>query len=198
MAVSLSIGTSGFFWWYTPSQGYFYTSRINNLENNTMLKFKPPHGLKVEWERQAVKAEHVIPIKLAMSYLVRIKGQKEEVALDSYLTGLSLFGKCDCHIDFFANAFESFFRAFRTAMTINGEIHGGETLYDAAVRHLGEVIVDLTELRKYLELGERIEATKTGVPSLRLNDVASMKSICDAYFLLRAAIVVRDSVYKTP
>ncbi|HZE69309.1 MAG TPA: AbiV family abortive infection protein [Pyrinomonadaceae bacterium] len=196
MAVALSAGTMGYFWWYVPSQGYFYTDRITDLENDAKLNFQPPNGLKIEWERQALKGEHVFMIKLMMAYLARIRDTPEEIALDAYLTGLSLIAKCDCHLEFVTNGFESFFRSLKMAMTVNREINDGESLYDAAVRCLGETITDKGQLKKNLEIGQQIENTKQGVPELRLNDVADMKSICDAYFLMRAAVVVRDSVYK--
>jgi AbiV family abortive infection protein len=197
MAIALSAGTMGFFWWYVPSQGYFYTDRITDLESDAKLNFQPPHGLKIEWEeRQALKGEHVFMIKLMMSYLSRIRDTPEEAAMNAYMTGLALIAKSDCHLDFVINGFETFFRALKIAMTVNGEIKDGETLYDAAARCLGDTITDKGQLKKNLEIGQQIEHTKQGMPELRLNDVADMKSICDAYFLMRAAVVVRESVYK--
>lgn len=62
--------------------------------------------------------------------------------------------------------------------------------------YLGESITDSDALKRHLEIGQIIEDTKLGMPGLQMNDVASIKSYCDAYFLLRAAIVIRDSVYK--
>jgi len=47
----------GFFWWYVQSDGYFYTERIIDLENDARLSFQPPKGLKVSWEPQALKAD---------------------------------------------------------------------------------------------------------------------------------------------
>jgi hypothetical protein len=63
-------------------------------------------------------------------------------------------------------------------------------------RYLGESITDLEAFKKHLEIGQVILDTKQGVPGLQLEDVASMKSYCDVYFLFRAAVVVRDSVYN--
>jgi hypothetical protein len=194
MAIALNIGTFGYFWWYVPKDGYFYTDRIIDLENDMRLKFENPQELKIEWKREALKAENVFTIKLVFAYLVRIRNQKEEEPLNTYLTGLSLFGKCDCHLNFIANAFESFFKTLKSAMSINGDRAEHESLYEAASRYLGESITDSDALKRHLEIGQIIEDTKQGIPELQMNDVASIKSYCDAYFLLRAAIVVRDSV----
>jgi len=196
LAVSLNIATFGFFWWYVPSSNYFYTDRILNLENDTLWKFHPPSSLKIEWERRALKADDVLNIKLVMSYLIKIRDHKEEEPLNAYLTGLTLFSKSDAHLQFAINAFEKFFTALKSAMLITGDWNQGETLTDAALRYLGDAITDQAAFKRHLQIGQEIEDAKTSRHDIRMNDVASMKSYCDAYLLLRAATVVAADFYN--
>jgi AbiV family abortive infection protein len=196
MAVSMNIATFGFFWWYVPSSNYFYADRILNLESETLWKFQTPANLNIHWEPRTLKAEDVLNIKLVMSYLVKIRNQKEEAPLDSYLIGLMLFSKSDAHLQFETNAFERFFTVLQSAMLINGDWKEGEELYDAVIRYLGDAITDQVALKRHLQIGQEIEGTQTGRHDIQMNDVAEMKSYCDAYLLLRAATVVADAFYN--
>jgi hypothetical protein len=136
-----------------------------------------------------------------MRYWVRIRNTPEADALDAYFTGLALIGKTDVHLQFETNAFERFHYALKLAMYVSGDWDGQEELQAAIERCLAERQVtvpseDLEQLSRHLRLGAQIEATRTGVPEITLEDACSMKRLCAIYFMLRAIKLLQDSPVK--
>jgi AbiV family abortive infection protein len=198
---ALNIGSGGFFWWHVPRDLDKYCDEIIDVETGLKVKVEGHPGLKVDWGRQVLTEVHVLPVFQAMHYLARIRNTPEEDALDAYFTGLALIGKTDIHLQFEANAFERFHYALKLAMYVNGDWNGQEGLQAAIERYLAERQLavpseDLEHLSQHLRWGAQLEAARTGISEITLEDAISMKRLCDIYFKLRAFELFQELLSK--
>lgn len=201
--VALNIGVGGFFWWHVPKDTDHYFDEIKDIATNKRLKFERLPRLKIDLEPEALKEDKILGIWRIMKFLAKIKGTYEEVAMDSYFTGLGLIGKTDIHLQFETNAFERFYVALKSAMFGNGDWDGKEDFQAAIERYISShgltaPAEDLEALKRHLRLAEEIEREKKCIPEITLDDVFSMKSLCGIYFGLRAIRVARFPFESEP
>jgi AbiV family abortive infection protein len=199
--VALNIGSGGFFWWHVPRDLDKYFDEITDVETGLKIKAGGHSRLKVDWGRQVLTEVHVLPVFQVMHYWVRIRNTPEADALDAYFTGLALIGKTDIHLQFEANAFERFHHALKLAMYMSGDWNRQEGLQAAIERYLAErqLMVpseDLEQLSRHLRLAAQLEATRTGISEITLEDAISMKRYCDVYFKLRAFELFQELLRK--
>jgi len=156
---------------------------IRDLESDKEVMAEVHPRLKMDWGNQALKVESLRPIRIVMSYMAKVRGTPKESPFNFYMHGLALLGKNDLHIQFETNAFEQFFKAFKSALFTSGDWNGEEDLKTAADRGMGN---EIENLERCLQLGAKIEATKARIPDITLEDVMWIKRFCDLYFIILA------------
>ena len=195
--VAINIATLGYFWWYVPSENYEYFESIVDIDNPKIRLKAKEADYGIEWEQRPIKEDDAFNTKLIMAYMVRIYGKPEEAALDAYFHGLNLIGKSDAHLQFQLNGYEAFFRALLIGMKISGKWDGKEDFEQAALSFLGVGVSDVEDFKRLMRLGINLnEMMKTGSIEIKMQDIADLKSYCDAFFMFRAAELVRDSVIQ--
>jgi len=65
-----------------------------------------------------------------------------------------------------------------------------------AERQLTVPSEDLEQLSRHLRLAAQLEATRTGISEITLEDAISMKRLCDIYFKLRAFELFQELLRK--
>lgn len=184
LVTALNVGATGFFWWHVPKEHHFFYEEMTDLETNKEVRSEVHPLLKIDWGKQALKTDRLSHIRVVMSYMAKVRGTPREAPFGFYQHGLALIAKSDLHIRFETNAFEQFFKAFKSALYTGGDWDGEADLLEAAQRGLGYEGQEIENLTRYIALGIQAENTKAGVPEITLQDVAGMKGFCDLYFLI--------------
>ena len=183
LVAALNIGSNGFFWWDVPKEHHFFYDEIRDVETDNLVRAEVHETLRIDWGNQALKVEKLAPIRLLMSYMAKVHRTPMEAAFDFYMHGLALIAKSDLHVRFETNAFEQFFKAFKSSLFTAGDWNGKGDLKAAADRGIG---YEVEELERCLLLGSAVEQAKAAVPGITLQDVVWMKNFCDLYLLILA------------
>ncbi len=181
---AINIATKGFFWWHTPKDRSKYYEEVFDLERNMKLDVKMNPELTVNFkdlhwildEKQLARANYIF------YYLTKIKNKKENEPFNYYVTGLTFVAKNDIHFRCELNAFNSFYKAFKSAFMISGDWDGKSDFKEAVHKQFSKMET-FDHLDQTILLGEEQEnsPTKTTKTPITLTEIFAIKLYCDVY-----------------
>jgi hypothetical protein len=105
--------------------------------------------------------------------------------LKTYAFALAVFSKIDIHFRLEANAFEEFFKAFKTALLIFGDWDSKSNLKETIEKQFIGV-AHFKELDQAIQVGIDLDPPLGKRPNVTLTEIAVIKMYCDAYVQLKA------------
>lgn len=192
LALSLNIGTVGFFWWYLPSFVSKFYEQIVDLENNANILLDRTPPLVIPWGHLALKEPQLRSVASMFAHLTQID-QRQHQAYDRYFRALGLTAKNDIFGQFEQTLISEFFEAFRLALVAYNDWDGAPETFDTAAERVFEGRqVDpsfVAHMKQILQLASEVSAGAKETPSatvVTLDDVFKMKTYCDLFFFTRA------------
>jgi AbiV family abortive infection protein len=126
--VAMNIGSTGFWWWYSPDHKGRYYQRLTDLDGPVELKLdvNTYAGPKIEWKRDALKEPHLTRVGLCLAMAARLDKPVYGAIIETYFTALALFAKSDLSLDFAPQASERFAACLLEAMRHFGDWDGAD------------------------------------------------------------------------
>lgn len=181
---ALNIGSMGFFWWYVPEQISRYYEKLTDVEGNSEFGIDRSPILKLDWHRDALSEQELRDTGVCFAMLPGPDEKDKHEPFDHYLTGLGFLSKTDVHMQFEANAYESFYLALKKGMHVYGDWDGNEPFSDAFDRLASDFISDPAARGNIVRLGESFTTGQPALGEMTLSEVGTLKVLCDFYFLL--------------
>lgn len=182
--LALNIGSCGFFWWQPSRYAATYFERIDDLEVNQQVRVERRPKLQINWGRNVLDSGVLNRLALCLRFVPLPKrGRDEANPYQHYLDGLAFLGKTDVHLQLEANAFESFFGAFRLAAKKYGDWDGTSDFEAAALQIIDRIAPGGESWRAYVRLGCEMTARGATPRAIDLGDVGGMKVWTDAYLI---------------
>jgi AbiV family abortive infection protein len=183
---ALNIGSMGFFWWYVPEQTSRYYETLTDLESNSTLVIARNPPLEIDWGKRALTEEDWNRIFLCFAMIPSPDKREEHPPFDHYVTALALISKTDIHLGFVPQAFREFFESLRSALRIDTKWNDSEEYGGVFKAVATEMIGNAEEVERLLALSERLMRDQPITEDdIKLEDVAELKLVCDAYFIRR-------------
>lgn len=192
--VALNIASMGYFWWYVPEHVSRFYETLVDVETSDRLSVERSPILRLDWHRDALTEEDLKRAALCMGMLPGPRPEEKHEPFDHYIAGLAFLSKNDIHMQFERSAFEQFYKALKSGMRVYGDWDGVSPFIKAFDAIMCEVMPEPEECRRYVHLGERLEAARSISAEISLSEVGMMKVLCDAYFLQLFKQLVRDRV----
>lgn len=178
-AVSLSIATRGYFWWYLPKDVSKFYEKIIDLETNVQVIVERRPILTLDWGNNILSNRDLIHTAMCYRFLPR-----ENVKfLNSYVTGISLMGKNDIHTPFEEEIFLQFFHALLLAMRFYKDYNEKDSLKDAVEKTFEPFMKNSFSIKEYIQMAEDLEKAKKAKKKITLSECGIMKILFDTYVL---------------
>lgn len=190
-ANAINIATNGLFWWNVPKDVEKYYEEITDLEadkkENIKIHIAVDKRLTMNWDeaKMVLNEDEMGKVSRIFVFLMREHKKLEEFS-KTYVFGLTLFSKIDIHLRLEANAFDEFFKAFKSALLIFGDWDEKSDLKEAVHKQFAK-LGNFTDLDNTIQLGLDMELEKGGVPRITLTEIAAIKLYCDVYIQLKAS-----------
>lgn len=181
-AVSLSIATQGYFWWYLPKDVSRFYERITDLENDSEIVVERRPILTIDWGNNVLTNRDLTHAIFCYRFLPR----KNLNFLNAYVTGISLMGKNDIHTPFEAEMFLQFYHALIFAIKYYKDYKSGEVLSDTVEKVFMDLIRNASATREYIEVANKLMGANRSKTKVTLTECGGMKMLFDAYILQRA------------
>jgi AbiV family abortive infection protein len=191
--IALNVGTRGFFWWYLPREVTSLYDEIIDLENNRNAKVEDTFKFKDNWHHLALKETDIAVIRHVMLYLVSIKGTDKEQPFIHYSVALSLLAKSDPQMNLYSNTFIEFYQSLVISLYVNQQWDGKEEVKIAARRGFISETEEITDLDRYLELGQAVVQGQR-LEEITSKEVVQMKQFFDVYVLVQVQRVMQDTM----
>lgn len=192
VVISFNIGTLGVFWWHVHKDIWTYYEDIVDLEadpNGSMkLHVAPPKRLHVGFdEAHWVLDQHAVSNVFHVLTLFLREFDKIGEFINEYSMGLTTFSKTDIHLRMEANAFESFYKALKSAAKFFGDWDSKSDFLSVIKTQLAKV-KDMKDLEKTFVLAKELEEDERHQKHhpITLTEVIAMKLYCDVYVQLKA------------
>jgi len=193
---ALNIGSMGFFWWYIPEQISRFYENIRDIEANMDLVVERSPRLKLDWKKDALLEQDLKNTALCFSMLPKADEKQKHEPFDNYLTGLAFLSKNDIHLQFEANAYDSFSKSLTSGMRTYGDLDAVKSLAEAFSSSLSKIVTKLEDREKHLKLIRQFEKIPPDTKGITLQEVGEIKLICDAYFILKFDALARERKMK--
>jgi len=182
--LALNVASCGFFWWQPSRYTATYFERVEDLEAKSEIRVERVPKLEVGWGNNVLDQPALNRMVRALDSIpLPSRKHADGDPYGHYLDGLAFLGKTDLHLQLEVNAFESFFKAFKTATKLYGDWDG-----IADFRVTTSTIIDRVApgAQSWLDLVGVGIATEVGVrpeKPIDLGVAAGMKVWCDLYLL---------------
>lgn len=180
---ALNIGSLGFFWWYVPKQISRYYEDLKDIKENEKVIVERSPKLELDWRQDALTEQDLRNASLCFAMLPTKDERVKHEPFNYYLTGLGFLSKNDIHLQFEANSFDQFYKSLKSGMRIYGDWDGATLFSKSFDTFFSTINRNKEERDKYLKLGKQFEKTPPDTTGITLSEVATMKLICDAYFI---------------
>jgi DnaJ-domain-containing protein 1 len=188
---ALNIGANGFFYWNLHKDVDRYYDEFRDLQTNKRPDMRWQRAGGMDWKalQLTLTEQHIVLSFLVYEYLQSIPDPKEASPFTIYLAGLAMLAKTDIHLDLSLFAFDQFFTAFRTAITLH------ENADDTMVAEKGYYAIEgllkgRAEFDRIVHIAGQL---KKNIPEMvSIQDVYSMKRYCE-YYLLTVAVRNREN-----
>ncbi|MDD5208944.1 MAG: AbiV family abortive infection protein [Elusimicrobiales bacterium] len=179
-AVSLSIASRGYFWWYLPKDISRFYEKIIDLENKMEVSSTPSKELYLDWGNNPLTKADLNNAVVCLRFLPKDNTH----FLNAYVQGISLFGKNDIHTRFEPEIFITFFNALVSAMKFYNDYNDGESLETAFQKFFTAAYKDYQlATKEYIALGENYKLTNKFDRPITLSDCGCIKILADLYIL---------------
>jgi AbiV family abortive infection protein len=181
---ALNIGSMGFWWWKLPEQVSRYYEQLYDLEGEHEFVVERSPILTVDWGKHRVLTEvDLLRVAACMAAMPGPGEQRERPACGYYLMGLTFLSLNDIHWQCEAQAFGNFMEAFRSMMIETGELQDAEAFPSEFTAFFDRTYGSTDDRDRIIGLVDHLSKRVPSRPDVDLRDVASMKFICDSYFL---------------
>jgi len=176
-ALSLSIASRGFFWWYLPKDVSKFYEKITDLDTNTEIVVERNSRLVLNWGNHKLTFADLFAALKCYRFLPR-----ENIEfLTAYTTGLSFFGKSDIHTPMENEIFLDFYNSLRSAMIYYKDIKDGSevdvVIGDMLKNHqdILQTALEIISMARKMMKGEVLEKPIT------LSECGTVKLLTDLY-----------------
>ncbi|MBM3713551.1 MAG: AbiV family abortive infection protein [Actinobacteria bacterium] len=184
--VSLNIGSLGFFWWDLPKFRNKYYEKAFDIENNAEIRMEIRPSLKIDWRKDILTENDMKNIAICYSQILKMGlNNDENNPMNFYFGGLTFLGLNDLNYRCENQSFINFYLCLKNALTFYGIWNSTDNYYDVfyeTLKSLGLLKKDIVELYDY---GEKLLEKKSNEVKITLEEVGSMKIVCDAFFIKR-------------
>ncbi|MCD6093599.1 MAG: AbiV family abortive infection protein [Candidatus Omnitrophica bacterium] len=192
LAVSLSIASRGYFWWYLPQDVAKFYEKIVDVESNSEVVVERRPKLELNWGDNVLSASDLV--NTAMCYRFLPRGNVR--FLNDYVTGLSFFGKNDIHTPFEKEIYLDFYHALFHAMIFYKDYKEGDAFVDSFDRVFKNILKDTTGFREYIEIGEELMKSRKTKRAITLTECGAMKILCDVYIFHRINKLAQEDLKR--
>lgn len=177
-AVSLSIASRGYFWWYLPQDIDKYYESIKDLENDAEVKVERRPKLNLDWGNNVLSESDLDKAMLCFGLLPRDNVE----FLNRYVAGLSFWGKNDIHTPLELDVFFHFYHSLLSAFSYYEKKKADGTLEASLEKRFNELIPNATFPAELLSLAKQ-SILKNTDKKITLTECGGMKILCDIYIL---------------
>lgn len=185
---AINIGTMGLFWWNMPKDVEGFYDEIIDLEadptGRVKLTVTPGKRLMINWgddARLTLKKDAIGEISLVAGFLM-MENQKIEEFMQAYAMGMTCLSKTDIHLRLEPNAFDEFFKAFKSALKNFGDWDGTSDIKESAKK----IFPEAKDMESILQQALDLDPGSGKPHNITLTEVVGMKIYCDAYIKLKA------------
>jgi AbiV family abortive infection protein len=182
--VSINMGSLGFFWWDLPKFRNKYYENAFDMENRSEFSMEIHPSLKIDWKKDVLTENDLKNIAICYTQILKmgLDGNKDN-SLNYYFGGLTYLGLNDLNYRCEDQSYINFYLCLKKALNYYGLWKPKENYYDIfykTLKGLGLLKKDIDEL---FEFGENILKKKSNEVKITLEEVASMKIVCDAFYI---------------
>lgn len=184
---ALNIATNGIFYWNIKTDGTKYYDKIFDLEKKKNLEVRL-EDKSVNWKtkNQFLSQQQMIVSSIVYEYLLTITSKEDASAIQLYSHGLGMLGKTDIHLRLENLAFASFYDAFKTLVLANQKDANLENFASIAFEQINKMLITKEDFDSVMLTGNTFEKTSLIDRDISIEEVLSIKSYCEKYFLTLA------------
>jgi hypothetical protein len=184
-AVALNIGTRGFWWWHLAQHVSRYYEFVEDLDQHERVEIDQQPRLVLNWGRNVLSETD---LDLTLRCFVALPGPSDAERLapyDYYIGGLNFWALNDVHWRCEIEIYGNFHESLKAMMAWVGDWSREGPFAQALSALLKRLVPDLADelYGRYIELGEAFERREPEGKAITLTDAASIKVLCDRYFL---------------
>jgi len=192
LAVSLSIASRGYFWWYLPQDVAKFYEKIVDVESDSEVGVERRPKLEFNWGDNVLSDSDLANTAMCYRFLPR-----ENVRfLNDYVTGLSFFGKNDIHTPFEREIYLDFYHALLHAMMFYKDHKEANPFIDSFDRVFKAILKDISGFREYIEIAEELMKHRKTKKTVTLSECGAIKFLCDLYIFHRINKLAKKDLKK--
>jgi len=192
--VALNIATRGFWWWRMPEHVSKYYETIEDVQTKRRLNLDRQPSLKMDWGKNLVLTKADLAMVTQCMVALPQPGETDKYEPYGYfLSGINFLSLNDVHWQCEGIAFGNFFQSLRGMMRQSGFWQPDTPFVPAALKFFDEVFPKVDGRSHLAELLEMFEIQKVDNTKITLEDAATMKIICDFFFLKK----IRPAILKS-
>lgn len=194
--VALNIGSLGCFWWYIPEHVSHFYDKIIDLDNKEMgIKLERNPILKIDWKQDVLSDSNLMNTALCFGMISANNKTELSQSMDAYITALAFLNKNDIHLQLEINALKFFYESLKLGMKHFND-WDETTCFSNKIKELLEHHnLDENEIINFKKISEQFELNNPSFDNLKisLSEVAVLKVICDAYFILQFRKMAKET-----
>ncbi|MCJ7647683.1 MAG: AbiV family abortive infection protein [Candidatus Lokiarchaeota archaeon] len=190
--LAINIGTFGFFWWDIPKyRNKFYESAYD-IENKAPFEMEIRPALKIDWRKDKLSSNELKMIALCFSQIPKIKLAENENPFNYYFGGLVFLGLNNLNFRCEDQSYMNFYLCFKYALKYY-KVWDGNTdyslIFSDTIKSFG---IEQKIANEFLEMGEGTLNKNYNGDKITLEQVGSMKVVCDAFIQKRFNELIRN------
>lgn len=193
---ALNIGAMGFFWWYVPEHISRYYEKLTDVEEKLDYSVERSPILKLNWHKDVLSEQELRNTAVCFGMLPGPNDKEKHEPFGHYFTGLGFLGKTDIHMQFEANAYQSFYSALKTGMRIYNDWDEKSPFADTFNRLTCDFITDSSARSRIVQIGESFATDQPVQSEITLSDVGTIKALCDYYFIMTFRRLMEERIQQ--
>lgn len=194
VAVALSVGSLGFFWFESPSQTTRYYEKIVDVtapKSKLVVEQRP--GKKIDWGQSALSELNIHRSLEFISVFTSISDEVGGRLFSPYIHGMVMLSKTDIHLSCEQHAYDAFLTSLRNGMKHFNDWSGEGADFEAALHNtFNGIIADEADRASLFEAILKSDENS----EVSLDDVANAKRLTDLFYNLKASLIFRESARK--
>ncbi|WP_114943215.1 AbiV family abortive infection protein [Microvirga calopogonii] len=197
VALSLGIGSLGYFWWYAPNEPDRFYESIVDLEQNEGLRIevKRSPSLSVAWGSTPLSERHIANGAASLALMMGMSGEDRNRVFGPYAGGIIFISKTDMHLPFVVDAGASFASCLVAGLSYFERWEGERAdLSEQLNRTFSEIIHDENRAELFDLPSRFLDARVNGdAAGLTMEHVAMLKVLCDLLIIKAARRMAEQS-----
>ena len=172
---ALNMGSLGYFWWNLPKLTDKFYEKIVDLEENAEIGLKRSPSLEFDWGGRAISDNDLANAAMCFAFFPKQGDQNAMEPFNAYIGGLTFLGINDLNWQCEIEAFDNFWKCFKSAAHIYGGYSKDHNIFDYMLSLFPEKTSDNSDLEKYCDLGRKLENSELKRTDITLENAVYMK-----------------------